>query len=71
MAQLKTLARIQTLVWVLIYAGLLCLVLGLAVRRVQPALGWSMVGTGGTLAALGVLLIYIRSLLHETPEGNP
>lgn len=71
MAALKHLARIQTMVWVLIYAGLLCLVLGLAVQRVDPALGWSMVGTGGILAAVGVLLIYIRSLLKETPEGNP
>ncbi len=70
MAQLKTLARIQALVWVLIYGGLLCVVLGLAVRRSDVALGWSMLGTGGCLTALGVLVIYLRSLLKETHESQ-
>ncbi len=63
----KTIARLQTLIWVLIYGGLLTLVLGLSVQRTHDPLGWSLVVGGGVLAAIGFALIYVRSRL--TP-GN-
>jgi hypothetical protein len=59
----KTIARLQTLIWLLIYAGLLTLVLGLSVQRSNDPLGWSMVVGGGILAAAGFFLIYVRSRL--------
>jgi vacuolar-type H+-ATPase subunit I/STV1 len=63
----KTIARLQLLIWVLIYAGLLTLVLGLSLQRLDDTLGWSLVVGGGILAAIGFVLIYVRSRL--TPEN--
>jgi hypothetical protein len=57
----KTIARLQTLIWVLIYGGLLTLVLGLSVQRSDELLGWLMVAGGGIIAATGFVLIYVRS----------
>jgi hypothetical protein len=57
----KTIARLQQLIWVLIYGGLLTLVLGLSVQRSGEVLGWIMVGGGGIVAAIGFVLIYVRS----------
>jgi hypothetical protein len=57
----KTIARLQQLIWVLIYGGLLTLVLGLSVQRSDEVLGWVMVVGGGIVAATGFVLIYVRS----------
>lgn len=59
----KSIARLQKLIWVLIYGGLLTLVLGLSVQRTHDPLGWSMVVVGGIVAAIGFSLIYVRSRL--------
>ena len=59
----KTIARLQQLIWVLIYGGLLTAVLGWSVQRSDDALGWSMVVGGGIVAAVGFALIYVRSRL--------
>jgi hypothetical protein len=59
----KTIARLQTLIWVLIYGGLLTLVLGLSVQGSDEVLGWLMVAGGGIVAAIGFVLIYVRSRL--------
>ncbi|WP_372826736.1 hypothetical protein [Polaromonas sp.] len=59
----KTIARLQQLIWVLIYGGLLTLVLGLSVQRSNDAFGWSMVVGGGVVAVIGFALIYVRSRL--------
>lgn len=62
----KTIARLQQLIWVLIYGGLLTLVLGLSVQRTDDALGWSLVVGGGIVAAIGFVLIYVRSRLTSS-----
>lgn len=62
----KSIARLQQLIWILIYGGLLTLVLGLSVQRLDNALGWSMVVGGGIVAAIGVVLIYVRSRLTSS-----
>lgn len=54
-------ARLQALIWILIYGGLLTLVLGLSVQRLSDTLGWSLVAGGGVVAAIGFVLIYVRS----------
>ncbi|MDP2817656.1 MAG: hypothetical protein Q8O29_05150 [Polaromonas sp.] len=59
----KAITRLQQLIWVLIYGGLLTLVLGLSVQRSDDALGWSLVVGGGMVAAIGFALIYVRSRL--------
>ena len=58
-------AKVETLVWVLIYGGLLLLVLGLAVQRLEDAVGWSLVGLGAAMAAVGVVLIWVRSRMDR------
>ena len=60
----KAVARLQALIWILIYGGLLTLVLGLSVQRLDDAIGWSMVVLGGIVAAAGAVLVYVRSRLN-------
>lgn len=57
----KSIARLHSLIWILIYAGLLTLVLGLSAARIDDAIGWSLVVTGAIVAAVGFLLIWVRS----------
>ena len=66
MANAKQLKKLQNLIWILIYAGLLTLVLGLFTERSDDALGWSMVIIGGLLAVVGVVLIFVRARLRLT-----
>ncbi|MGH6639206.1 MAG: hypothetical protein ACREBY_11500 [Polaromonas sp.] len=63
----KSVARLQALIWVLIYGGLLTLILGLSVERIDDALGWSLVVGGGVVAAVGFVLIYVRSRIKVEP----
>jgi hypothetical protein len=66
MANAKHLKRLQNLIWILIYAGLLTLVLGLFTERTDDALGGTMVVFGGLVAAIGVVLIFVRARLKLT-----
>ena len=59
----KPYARLEGWIWVLIYGGLLVLILGLATGRENEALGWSLAVPGAVAAAVGVVLIYVRSRL--------
>ncbi len=61
----KLIARLHALIWILIYAGLLTLVLGLSAARVDPAIGWSLVVGGSIVAAVGFFLIWLRSRMDE------
>jgi predicted membrane channel-forming protein YqfA (hemolysin III family) len=63
MASVQALARLQKVVWILIYGGLLTLVLGLFTQRTDEAVGWTLLVIGGVLAAFGVVLIWVRSRL--------
>ena len=59
--------RVEFWVWVLIYAGLVLLSLGLFMPRVGlgAVLGWVLIAGGGLVAALGVFMIYLRSVMAE------
>lgn len=57
----KSISRLHTLIWVLIYGGLLGAVLGLFVQRANDPVGWSMVVVGCVAAVGGCVLIYVRS----------
>jgi hypothetical protein len=57
----KSIARLQALIWILIYAGLLTLVLGLSAARIDHAIGLSLVLAGGVVTAIGFFLIWVRS----------
>jgi hypothetical protein len=63
-----TLKRLQNLVWILIYGGLLLLVLSLFLPP-QERITAAILQVAGVLGVLfGVVLIYVRSRLSETPE---
>jgi hypothetical protein len=54
-------STVETLVWVLIYGGLLTLSVALfVIRGGNPGLGWGLVAGGGLATALGVVLIVVR-----------
>lgn len=55
------LSTLDSLVWVLIYGGLLTVGLGLSMQSGDAAWGWGLVGAGLAASALGVVLIYVRS----------
>jgi hypothetical protein len=56
-------ARLDALIWVLIFGGLFAISLGIASRRASPATGWSFMVGGGGATAVGVVLIWVRSRL--------
>ena len=63
----KSVARLHTLIWVLIYGGLLIAVLGLSVQRTSDPIGLTMVVVGALLVGLGAALIYVRSRMKTEP----
>ena len=69
MALLKTLARLDKLIWTLIFGGLLGVVLGFSLQRQDEDLGWMFIVGGLLVAALGALLVYVRSRMSE-PDSD-
>lgn len=67
MASRTTLLWLERLVWICIYGGLLTVVLAIFVARSDEATAWTMTVTGGIFVAFGMVLIYLRSRLKETP----
>jgi len=60
------LARLETLIWVLVYGGLLTLLVGVFMGRTGDDLNGNLLVVGGTVAAVvGAVLIYLRAHLHE------
>jgi vacuolar-type H+-ATPase subunit I/STV1 len=54
-------ARLDTLIWTLIYGGLVVLVVGFALRGSAPGIGAVAIALGSVLAFAGVVLIVVRS----------
>lgn len=57
--------RIETWVWVLVYAGLIVIGVGMSVQRSDIALGWGITVLGIVLDALGAVLIWVRSRIKD------
>ena len=71
MALLKTLARLDKLIWTLIFGGLLSVALGLSITQRGSALGqWFILG-GLLVAACGAGLIYLRSRMSPASDEPP
>jgi vacuolar-type H+-ATPase subunit I/STV1 len=58
-------SRVEVWIWVLIYAGLALLGLGLAVQRGDAPLGWTIAAIGIALAVVGAVLIWVRSRMKS------
>jgi uncharacterized membrane protein HdeD (DUF308 family) len=69
MTSARTLARLDTIAWILIYAGLFALVLGVASHGHTRIGGWSLSVLGVVAAVAGVVLIVVRARLTERGGG--
>ena len=61
----RRLARMETVIWVLIYGGLLTLLIGLYMSRQQSGSGMELVVAGSLVTACGALLVVVRSRMRE------
>ena len=62
----RTIVWIERLIWTCIYGGLFTAVIGLATRAQDGTLGLSLIVVGALVAAIGALLVYVRSRLDST-----
>ena len=63
----RSLARLDALIWTLIYGGLFALILGIASHDETIIGGWSLSVLGAIAAAAGAALIFVRARMKETP----
>jgi len=61
----RRLLRLERLIWTLIYGGLLSLVVGYFVETTQNTDASAIYAIGILAAAMGVVLVYVRSRLRE------
>jgi hypothetical protein len=66
----RTLARIDSLAWVLIYGGLFLLVLGIASHGETRIGSWSLSVLGSLAAIAGAVLIVVRARLTEAAAAG-
>nr|WP_315495132.1 hypothetical protein [uncultured Rhodoferax sp.] len=59
------LLRVERMIWVLIYGGLLSVVLGLFIDQQEAQDAGLFYNLGGLAVVAGVVLIYVRSRLRE------
>ena len=64
------LAWLERLIWILIYGGLFGIILGIVTHGAHLVAGWSLGVLGGMAVAAGVVLIWVRSRIRETPPGG-
>jgi hypothetical protein len=67
MASTKTLLWIERLVWILIYAGLFAVVLGVVTLPHESVAAWTLFVSGGCATVAGIVLIWVRSRLKPHP----
>ena len=61
--------RVEVLVWILVYGGLLVLGLGVALSRGGLDYGLSVSVVGIVAAVAGVVLVYVRSRMGDHPDA--
>lgn len=65
-------ATVETLVWVLIYGGLLTVSVGVFVLRGGAAgLGWTLVALGTVATVAGAALVAVRARMEPPPRPAP
>ena len=61
----KGLARLETLIWTLIYGGLLAAVVGFFMGRLADDDGDILMVLGGIVTFIGLVLVVVRSRMRE------
>ena len=59
-------ARLEALIWALIYGGLIVAAVGIALERNGAAYGRGIVAVGALAVAAGIVLVWVRSRLPES-----
>jgi hypothetical protein len=59
-------ARVEALIWMLIYGGLLAAGVGIALVRDGAPYGVGVVVAAAIVVAIGVALVWVRSRLHAS-----
>ena len=59
-------STLETLIWVLIYGGLLVLSLSFFVSQQHGAIGTTLAVAGSVITALGAVLVVVRSRMKDT-----
>ena len=61
-------ARLESWIWILIYGGLAVLSVGFALQQQGRAYGVAVMLAGALGVALGVVLIWVRSRMGDSPD---
>ncbi|MBG9386916.1 hypothetical protein [Caenimonas aquaedulcis] len=67
MSSPRAILWVERLVWMLIYGGLFAAIIGLATKGSDPATGWWLIVIGVLIAAIGALLVWVRSRMRAGP----
>jgi sulfite exporter TauE/SafE len=54
-------ARMDKLIWILIFGGMIAAGIGVSVARSDDTLGWFFIAAGLLLVAVGAVMIWLRS----------
>jgi hypothetical protein len=60
--------RVEVLIWVLIYGGMLVFCLGFALAHDGQGFGWIGVAGGALAVAAGAALVWVRSRMRDDPQ---
>ena len=60
-------STVDTLIWALVYGGLILVGLGFSVQRADNGLGYGLAIVGSLATVVGFALIYVRSRMKELP----
>jgi 4-hydroxybenzoate polyprenyltransferase len=63
----RNLMRLDKVIWTLVFGGLLLLGPGVALQRAGEAWGWLVIVVGALAAAVGIVLVWVRSRMPDTP----
>ena len=70
MTRERVLARLDASIWILVYAGLLAIVLGIATGAAAPAVAWTLGVLGALATAAGAVLLVLRARMPPpAPPG--
>mgnify|MGYP001764414114 CR=1 FL=1 len=64
-------ARVETLLWLLIYGGILAASLGWFTEDHSVGLGWTLMVGGAAAVAAGIVMIVVRSRIKDPSRKDP